>query len=158
MKTNYLFPYKWKILSGILFALSFICLSLVFFFDKGLFEIRSMVFAIIGEQNLGDYIFFSTIEDTITDEILMLIVIPTGIIFAFSKEKQEDEMVASIRLHSLVWATIINYGIILFCYIFIYGTPFLNVMMVALVSQLLIFIILFRFKMYRFYNSRQDEE
>lgn len=41
---------------------------------------------------------------------------------------------------------------------FIYGFPFLNIMMVALLSQLIIFIVLFRYKMYRFYNTRQDEE
>jgi hypothetical protein len=158
MKTNYLFPYKWKTISGILFVLSFICLAVIFIFDRADFEFRTNVFAIIGQKDLADNIFFSVMEDSITDELLMLIVIPAGIIYAFSKEKHEDEMVASIRLHSLAWATISNYGIILFCYMFIYGFPFLNIMMVALVSQLLIFIILFRFKMYRFYNSRQDEE
>ena len=121
MKTNYLFPYKWKVLSGIIFAISFICLVIVFFFDKGAFEFRANVFAIIGQKDLADNIFFSVIEDSITDEILMLLVIPSAIIFAFSKEKYEDEMVQSIRLHSLVWATIVNYGILLFCYTFIYG-------------------------------------
>lgn len=158
MKTNYLFPHKWRTISGILFLLSFIGLAMLFIFDRGTFEFRASVFAIIGQKDLADNIFFSVIEDSITDEILMLIAIPSGIIYAFSKEKQEDEMVASIRLHSLAWSTIINYGIILFCYMFIYGFPFLNIMMVALLSQLIIFIVLFRYKMYRFYNTRQDEE
>jgi len=157
MKTNYLFPYKWKTISGILFTISFFCLSMVFCFDKSIFEIRSLVFAMVGD-NMLDYIFFSVIEDSITDELLMIVVIPAGLIYAFSKEKYEDEMVASIRLHSLVWATIVNYSIIFVCYIFIYGMFFLDVMMVAMLSQLLIFIALFRFKMYRFKNSRQDEE
>ncbi|AWH84513.1 hypothetical protein HYN59_04995 [Flavobacterium album] len=158
MKTNYLFPYKWKAASGIVFTLSFACLCLVFFFDKADFEIRANVFAIIGQQDLSDNIFFSVIEDSITDELLMLLLIPFGIIFAFSKEKQEDEMVSAIRLNSLAWATIANYSILLFCYLFIYGFPFLNILMGAMFSQLVIFIILFRFKMYHFYNSRQDEE
>ena len=158
MKTNYLFPHKWKTISGILFLLSLIGITVVFSYDQGYLEIRSVVFAIIGEEQFGKYLFFSVIEDSITDELLMLIVIPSGIIYAFSKEKHEDEMVASIRLHSLVWSTIVNYGIVLFCYMFIYGMAFLDVMMVALLSQLLIFIALFRYKMYRFNNSRQDEE
>lgn len=97
MKTNYLFPHKWKTVSGILFLLSFIGLAMLFIFDKGTFEFRASVFAIIGQKDLADNIFFSVIEDSITDEILMLIAIPSGIIYAFSKEKQEDEMVASIR-------------------------------------------------------------
>lgn len=158
MKTNYLFPHKWKTISGILFLLSFIGLATVFCFDQSYLEIRSLVFAIIGEEQIGKHLFFSVIEDSITDELLILIVIPSGIVYAFSKEKHEDEMVASIRLQSLAWSTIINYCIILFCYMFIYGMPFLDVMMVALLSQLLIFIILFRYTMYRFNNSRQNEE
>jgi hypothetical protein len=159
MKTNYLFPNKWKTVSGILFLLSFVGLAMLFILDKSTFEFRTNVFAIIGQKELlGDNIFFSVIEDSVTDELLMLILIPSGIIYAFSKEKQEDEMVASIRLHSLVWATILNYVFILLCYMFVFGFPFLNVMMVALLSQLLIFIISFRYKMYRFYNTRQDEE
>ncbi|MCO6147710.1 hypothetical protein [Flavobacterium sp. NRK1] len=158
MKTNYLFPHKWKTVSGILFLLSFIGLVVVFSFDQGYFEIRSFVFAIIGQEKSLDYMFFKVIEESITDELLMLIAIPSGITYAFSKEKHEDEMVASIRLHSLVWSTIINYGIILFCYMFIYGMAFLDVMMVALLLQLLIFIVLFRYRMYRFYNTRPDEE
>ncbi|MHA3788424.1 hypothetical protein ACX0HA_09465 [Flavobacterium hauense] len=159
MKTNYLFPHKWKAISGILFFLSFIGLAMLFILDKSTFEFKANVFAFIGQKDiLGDYVFLSVIEESITDELLMLFLIPSGIIYAFSKEKQEDEMVASIRLHSLAWSTILNYSIILFCYMFIYGFPFLNIMMVALLSQLLIFIALFRYKMYRFYNTRQDEE
>lgn len=158
MKTNYLFPYKWKTISGILFLLSLIFLGTTVVFNSHPFEINANVFAIIGQQGLGDNVFFTVINDNITDELLILIAIPTGIIYAFSKEKYEDEMVASIRLHSLVWATIINYGIMLFCYMFVYGIPFLSVMMIALLSHLLIFIVLFRYKMYRFYNTRQDEE
>lgn len=159
MKTNYLFPHKWKTVSGILFFLSFVGLAMLFILDKSTFEFKAKVFAFIGQKDLlGDYVFLSVIEQSITDELLMLILIPSGIMYAFAKERHEDEMVASIRLHSLAWATIVNYGIILFSYMFIYGFPFLNVMMVALLSQLLIFIAVFRYKMYRFYNTRQDEE
>ena len=158
MKTNYLFPHKWKTISGIFFLLSFIGLASVFVLDRETFEFKARVFAIIGQKDiLGENIFFNVIEDSITDELLMLFLISSGVIYAFSKEKQEDEMVASIRLHSLAWSTIINYAIILFCYMFVYGFPFLNIMMVALLSQLLIFIVIFRFKMYRFYTT-QDEE
>lgn len=167
MKTNYLFPYKWKNISGVLFFISFITLIAYYCVpDFASFQLNAKVFAIISDgdgiatdNKIFDSItFLGCTENSIADELLMLIVIASGIVYAFSKERNEDEMVASIRLHSLVWATIINYALILLSYLFIYGFTFLNVLMAIMFSQLIIFIILFRFKMYRFYNSRQDEE
>jgi hypothetical protein len=160
MKTNFLFPYRYKLISGIMFSISFILLSLFFAFDGYAdFDIKAKVFAIVGDTSLlGESAWFSWIENGITDEILMLFVIPSGIIFAFSKEKHEDEMVATIRLNSLAWATIINYCIILLGYLFVYGFQFLNVLMVAMISQLLIFILLFRYKMFMHNTSANNEK
>ena len=67
-------------------------------------------------------------------------------------------MVSSIRLHSLAWATILNYAIIFFSYMFIYGLPFLYVLMGAMFSQLLIFIILFRYNIYKLNKTGAYEE
>ena len=159
MKTNYLFPHRYKWVSGVLFVIAFVLLTFLFVYTdyEDSPEFTVTVFA-IADGFLDGNIFFKAVENSIIDEFLMLIVIVAGLVFAFSREKQEDEMVAAIRLNSLAWATIINYLIILFCYLFIYGTPFLNVLMGAMLSQLVIFIVLFRYKMYRFNYPRQDEE
>jgi len=159
MKTTYLFPNRLKMLSGVLFVISFVVLTALFVFDAyDQFKIKTTVFALFDDAVIGDPVYFGFTKNNISDELLMAIVLCSGIVFAFAKEKPEDEMVATIRLHSLAWATIANYGILLFCYIFIYGLTFLTVLMVAMFSQLLIFIVLFRYKMYRFYNSQQYEE
>lgn len=159
MKTNYLFPHRYKWVSGALFAIAFVLLTFLFVYtdyeETQLLKIK--VFA-IADGFLSDNVYFKPVENPVLDELLMLIVIVAGLVFAFSREKQEDEMVAAIRLNSLAWATIANYLILLFCYLFIYGIPFLNVLMGAMLSQLVIFIVLFRYKMYRLNNSRQDEE
>jgi len=159
MKTSYLFPNRFKAVSGIAFII-FLSLLIFYinFYDEKIYQIRSKVFAIITNDGLmGDTRYFRVIETIITDEILMLIVIVSGIIYAFSKEKHEDEFVASIRLHSLAWSTILNYGILLFCYTFIHGLPFFNILMAAMFSQLVIFIVLFRIKMHTF-NTLAHEE
>jgi hypothetical protein len=159
MKTNYLFPHRFKLISGMLFIISFIMLVVLFSADQPAFQINAKVFAVASDEGpFGKAVHFGWIENPILDEVLMLIAITTGIVFAFSKEKEEDEMVASIRLHCLAWATIINYGLILLSYLLIYGFPFLNIMMAILFSQLLIFIVLFRYKIYKFNNTRTDEE
>ncbi|QYJ69124.1 hypothetical protein [Flavobacterium litorale] len=159
MKTNFLFPYRLKLISGILFTISFILLTLLYASDdSSRFEINAKVFAVLGDSGLGSKnTLFNWIETSVTDELLMLFVIPFGIIYAFSKEKNEDEMVASLRMNSLAWATIVNYIIVLLGYLFIYGLVFFNVLMVAMVSQLLIFILLFRYKMYRFNTASHEE-
>ena len=160
MKTNYLFPHRFKWISGILFVISFI--ALIAYSSMSNVEdlpLNVWVFAIVGDNDFfGPTDYFIMTKNPIMDELLVLSVIVSGIVLAFSKEKHEDEMVASIRLNSLAWATIANYSILLFCYLFIYGFPFLNVLMGAMFSQLVIFIILFRYKMYQFNTSRQDEE
>ncbi|OYQ38307.1 hypothetical protein CHU92_05600 [Flavobacterium cyanobacteriorum] len=160
MKTNYLFPNRLKFISGVLFVTSSLMLTLYYSVSQfGQFEFKAKVFAIYGNDGfLGESGWFWGVDNSILDEILMSIVITTGVVFAFCKEKHEDELVASIRLRSLAWATILNYSILLFCYLFIYGMPFLNVLNVAMFSQLLIFILLFRYKMYRFYKSAAYEE
>lgn len=160
MKTNYLFPNRLKIISGVLFVTSTLMLTVYYCVSEfGYFVFKEKVFAFFKNNSLlGDSGWYWGVDNSILDEILMFFVITTGVVFAFCKEKHEDELVASIRLHSLAWATIINYSILLFCYLFIYGMPFLNVLNVAMFSQLLIFIILFRYKMYRFYKSAAYEE
>jgi hypothetical protein len=159
MKTNYLFPHRLKLISGLVFTLSVIMYIVNLATDYNeTFKLEASVFAILSGGFQEENVVFGIIRDNIVDEIIMLFIISSGLIFAFSKEKQEDELVSNIRLHSLAWATIANYCILLFCYLFIYGFPFLNVLMVAMFSQLLIFIILFRYRMYRFYNTRQNEE
>lgn len=160
MKTTYLFPNRLRMISGILFVVSFFCYLGYYLFDTTLnLDLKVKVIAIMGDNGLmTPTVSFGLIKNYILDEILMLIIIPSGIVYAFSKEKHEDEMVAAIRLNALAWATIANYGIILFLYMFIYGFPFLNVMMATLFSQLIIFITLLRYKMFRFRKSAGYEE
>ena len=159
MKTNYLFPHRLKWISGIVFVVSFALLAGYYIFDAYMWpEYNMNVFTIFGNDGfLGENVFFTSIENSVLDELFILLVIPSGIIFAFSREKHEDEMVSSIRLHSLAWATIVNYGILLLCYLLIYGVPFLNILIGAMFSQLLVFIILFRYRMYKL-NTAPNEE
>lgn len=151
MKTSYLFPYRFKKVSGFLFWISLLLICGYVMFDNyGNFEIKTKVFAIVGNTGLlGGNAWFSWVENSIVDEILFILLIISGLVYAFSKEKTEDEMVSKIRLDSLVWATYFNYILILLCYMFLFGFAFLNVMMIALFSHLLFFIIRFRWMMYK---------
>lgn len=162
MKANYLFPNSFKKISGILLllaVLSHIILSIVNQNDN-VIEFQMKVFGIIYDgPNYGlDVHYFVLGENNILDEILMTFYILNGIIFAFSKEKVEDEMVSKIRLESLVWATYVNYGILLLCIIFIYGFSFLNVMIYNMFTLLLFFIIRFHWMLYKNNKTYNYEE
>lgn len=152
MKTSYLFPYRFKKISGFLFWVTLIVLVYGFLNSSTVLEnqlFQSKVFAIADTGILSENTILGITENYILDEILFILLIISGLIYAFSKEKIEDEMVSKVRLDSLVWATYFNYILILLCYMFLFGFAFLNVMMIALFSHLLFFIIRFRWMMYR---------
>ncbi|HUH52278.1 MAG TPA: hypothetical protein VLZ11_09265 [Flavobacterium sp.] len=154
MKTSYLFPNRLKSISGIVFWISLLLFILLMIEDYAeVVQINTRVFA-LADTNVS----FGLTTNNIVDEILFTLLISSGLMYAFSKEKTEDERVQKIRLDSLVWATYFNYILILLCYLFIYGFDFLNVMMAALFSHLLFFIIRFRWILYKQNKSLDYEE
>lgn len=160
MKKTYLFPYRSKKVSGVLFWTTMLLLVVVFIKPDNLdsFGVNSKVFAIADSHFLEKPIYFGITTNNILDEILFVLLVVSGLVYAFSKEKVEDEMVSKIRLDSLVWATYFNYTLIILCYMFFYGFAFLNVMMIALFSHLLFFIIRFRWMMFKQNKLATDEE
>lgn len=158
MKTSYLISNRYKAVSGYVFVLSLLLFMLYGTLQNSLALPELTTFALVGTRDLlGEPVYFGFLKTDITDEIIMLILVLSGLAYGFSKEKHEDELVAALRLNSLAWATIANYSILLFCYLFIYGLPFLNVLVIAMFSQLLIFIVLFRYRMHTFYKSNNEE-
>ena len=153
MKTNYLFPHSFKKGSGALLIISFVVFLIISFInrERELIQLPVNVFALIFDKGL-EANYFGFTQNNFIDEILMTLFIVSGLIFAFSKEKIEDEMVSKIRLESLVWATYVDYGVLLFCVIFIYGISFLQVMEYNMFTLLLFFIIRFHFTLYK--NSK----
>ena len=155
MKTNYLFPHSFKKGSGALLIISFVVFLIISFInrERELIQLPVNVFALIFDKGL-EANYFGFTQNNFIDEILMTLFIVSGLIFAFSKEKIEDEMVSKIRLESLVWATYVDYGVFLFCVIFIYGISFLQVMEYNMFTLLLFFIIRFHFdKVHRFLHG-----
>jgi len=82
-------------------------------------------------------------KNNILNEILGVLIIISGLMVAFSKEKAEDEYISKIRLESLVWAVYVNYGILLFSFLFIFGFSFLWIMIFNMFTILVFFILRF---------------
>ncbi len=163
MKTNYLLPNRFKLIGWIILIPTLV-LSILFFlffeFEPDFLNIK--VFAFFAEESID---FFSTSKEYFTfvktnalDEILALSLIISALFVAFSKEKDEDEFISKIRLESLVWATYINYAILFFSIIFIFGFPFFWVMVCNMFTILIFFIIRFNWLIYKSKKTVKNEE
>lgn len=143
MKTNYLFPNKYKTLGWVLFILG-VLLGIILQISDSAKE--NSVFDIEIINNYG-YHFL--------DEIISILIIIGGLLIGFTKEKIEDEFIYKLRNDSIVWAIILNYIILLITVIFIYDGNFFTVLIYNMFTPLIFFIIRFNFLKLK---SRSHEE
>lgn len=158
MKTNYLFPNRFKKLGWIVLIPSSLLgfLALVFEFEPEVLKFR--VPALFIDEIFGAKQWVGMVENNLFNEIIGVLVIMSSLLVAFSKEKLEDEFIAKIRLESLVWAVYINYAVLLIAFVCIYDMSFFWVMLYNLFTVLLIFIIRFHWLISKLNKSTSHEE
>ena len=141
---NYLFNNKWKRISGWIFYLTIPVGMYLLFTDsfEGLLKIQ--VFSLLD---------FRWIENGFIDEILTFVIIVSGIIHSFCKEKIEDELISKIRIDSLVLSLYINYGVLVLFNFFVYELNYIYVMIFHLFTILILFNLIFRYKLNIHYKS-----
>lgn len=140
MKTKLLFPRKFKYV-GLVISAIFIVMGIYNMYFTFTLEIYTP-FEV--EGLLG-----SSSPNELTDEILGAGLIIGLMMLAFSKEKIEDEFVGKMRLESLLWAVYVNYILLILTFFFVYGNPFLDVIIYNMYTILIFFIGRFNFLMYR---------
>ncbi|MFD2245790.1 hypothetical protein [Pontibacter ruber] len=149
MKTRYLFPNRYKIIGWILLIPSTLLGLLMVLFDYSFFKLNATVFALYDGGLFEPNKFLTLTKTDLADELIGAMVIIGGLLAAFSEEKDEDEYIAKIRLESLLWATYINYGFLLFSLLFIYGAGFYQIMIFNMFTLLFIFLVRFNFILHR---------
>ena len=116
-----------------------------------------VVFAI--SALLGIYILAVDFDSSsLLNNIAIIGIVSGAVLATCSREKIEDEMVRQVRLHSLLVALYINYAVLIICSLFVYGLDFLYVMVYNMFTILLIFMAVFRYKMWRMNKEVQNEE
>ena len=80
-----------------------------------------------------------------------------AILVTCSREKIEDEMISSIRLNSLLTALYIHYAIIVAASLLVYDLEFLNVMLYGMFTILIIFMAVFRWRIWQMKKEERDE-
>lgn len=140
MKThNYLLPYTYKRVGmWMFFPFAAICICLLF--DVKIPSIQIPWIAI------GDDFFYQGTADLLTEVGMMGLLVSLCFI-ALSREKDEDEMTAHIRMQSFVWSLWLTSAILAFGILFIMGLNFLSFAIAAIYLYYLIYILKFNFTM-----------
>jgi hypothetical protein len=161
MKPNYLLSNQFKKIGWILFVPSLILglLFVIFQFQPKFLDIK--VFAILDSSNTpwDSWVNFCVVTHTnAIDEIIGILLIISSFFIAFSKEKNEDEFISKIRLESLLWATYVNYAILIFALLFVYNGSFFWVLVFNVFTILLFFIIRFNWVIRKSRKLAKDEK
>lgn len=147
MKKNYLFPTTFRKIGWCLFV-PFVIMGLICLFnanDESWLKVSA--FSVIP---------WGVIKNSLFDEISVIGLAISLLFIAFSREKDEDECIASIRSSSLIWATIAGYLLLIVCTMLIYDLSYLNFVFIDLFMILILFITKYNIELYKFRRSNND--
>ena len=102
--------------------------------------------------------FTVTFNDSWTEEFIIILLALALLFIGFSREKDEDECIANIRMNALVWAMTVNTALLIASTLLIFGLPYLTFMSIYMFSLMVLFIAKYQWLIYRFRkNSNNDE-
>ena len=161
MKTNYLLPHRFKTIGWIMLVPAAILGVMVIFFDFQLSFLDLKVISLLptkfGMSNMAPDRFLGIIENNLTNELAGVLFIVGAIFAGFSREKDEDEYIAKIRLESLMWATYINYGALVLSMFLFYEFVFLTVMQIFLFTLFIVFLIRYNYVLMKAKRLRYEK-
>lgn len=149
-----LLPHRFKKVGWLLLAITTI-LYILTIVNNDLTDWKAPVFAICIDELLGEHKWFVWQDTEIIQTVMGVLFIVGGLLVSFSKEPIEDEFIGKLRLSSWMWAVGLNYSLLLFAFLFVYGTAFLSVMIYGMFTVLIIFILRFNFILFQ--NKRQTK-
>ena len=151
---SYLFSNKFKKTSSVVFYLSILVGLFLLLTDRiqDIFVVN--VFSIFSYEWFGsEQTGFGWIENGLGDEIFTLLIIVSGLINSFSKEKIEDELISRIRLESLSLSVFISFGLIIISTFLVFDINYMYVLVFNLFLIILLFNLIFKFRLFKHYKS-----
>ncbi len=158
MSNKLLLPNRYKRIGWIILIPSTILGIVLAFHEFGEAWIHAPVFAIASDGINDNYKYFAVSDANITNTLIGSFFIIGAMLVSFSKEKNEDEFIAETRLSSLLWAVCVSYILLLIAFVFVYGSPFLDVMVYNMFTVLIIFIIRFNYILHKNAKTVPDEK
>lgn len=150
---NYLFNNKYKKISGLVFYLTSI-IGFYLLITDIIFDLFTLNVYSLFSESFSDLIYGGGwIENGLGDEIFTTIIIISGLINSFCKEKIEDELISKIRLESLTMSLFISYGLVIISTFLIYNLSYMYVLVFNLFIILILFNLIFSYRLYKHYKS-----
>lgn len=146
MKVNYLFPSKFKWPAGILF---YLLLALGLFVEASDFRPDVFNITLPALLRFTDTPMGKVVNNNFLNELIGLMAIFSGLVYAFSREKVEDEFVKSIRANALIWAVYTNYILLALFMLLLYDFAFFWAMMLNMFTIIIVFSLRFHWLLYR---------
>lgn len=151
---SYLFPAYFKKV-GVIMFIPFAVLLIGSLTPWELMDVNGKMFAIRSTGFMEKTEYFTWVDTSITFNLGLIGVLISLLFAAFARERIEDEFVTKIREQSLVWAVMVNYGLILLVFLFIFGYDVIYCIFANTYTLLILFIIKFNVAMHR---SRKIQE
>lgn len=150
---NYLFDNKYKKISGLVFYLTSI-IGFYLLITDIIFNLFTLNVYSLFSESFSDLTYGGGwIENGLGDEIFTTIIIISGLINSFCKEKIEDELISKIRLESLTMSLFISYGLVIISTFLIYNLYYMYVLVFNLFIILILFNLIFSYRLYKHYKS-----
>ncbi len=90
------------------------------------------------------------------DELVVIGLAVSLLLASFSREKDEDECIAHLRMRAWTMAVVSNYLILIVVTLCIYGMSYLNFMAVNMFTVLILFLVVFHWKLWRFRKENHE--
>lgn len=158
MKTRFLFPHSWRFPAVVLLIPSSFAAIWMLFANYEPDWLNWNLFVMHSDQVFENATRFGFIQDNVGLELSGTIVLICLILLAFSADKTEDEFTLRLRYEALTWATLVNYSVIALSIWLIYGLSFLFVLIFNLFLILILFIMRFRYLIYKAGKTADHEE
>lgn len=142
MQTRFLLPHKLKMVGWIIAIPAFL-LMIAYIHADFTFPFLDYHNNDLQKISFDNGMLFDIQFNNFTDEIGGVLLLVGLFLVAFSKEKDEDERIAKMRLESLLWAVLVNTVLIILCILFLYSVYFLHAMVYNICTPLILFIIRF---------------
>lgn len=158
MTPKLLLPNKYKKIGWVILIPSTVLGLVLCFRDFGADWLHLKTLVLANDATFDKKIYFTFTDVNFTNTLIGSAFIIGALLVSFSKEKDEDEYISELRLSSLLWAVLISYLLLLIAFLFVFGTPFLNVMVYNMFTLLIIFIARFNYLMYKNSKKPIDEK
>lgn len=146
MKKSYLLPVGFK-KAGLWMVVPFLVLSVLCLCGSDVLVnvgINATVPAVICHDG-----WFCMTGNALIEEVAMLGLLASLVFIALSREQDEDEMTAHIRMQSFVWSTWATSIVLAMGILFVYDLEFLTFMFLTMYLYLMLYIVKFNLAMHR---------